>query len=129
MSILSDHGIAVSSSHNTAVCTRSGQNISAAVASGLLCIHEKHGGALQDAAESFYNAKYKNNLSPEEFVKYMKKKGKYIPGIGHAYKNSTTNIDKRIKILSEYINKFFENYDLVKYSRNVEKITLQKKKI
>ena len=74
MSILSDHGIAVSSSHNTAVCTRSGQNISAAVASGLLCIHEKHGGALQDAAESFYNAKYKNNLSPEEFVKYMKKK-------------------------------------------------------
>ena len=127
VSILSDHGVAVSSAHNTAVCTRSGQNISGAVASGLLCIHEKHGGALQNAAETFYKAKYINNISPQQFVTYMKNNKKYIPGIGHAYKNSTTNIDKRIELLTNFIYKNFNDYELVKYSKLVEKITLKKK--
>ena len=125
--LLADHGIAVSSAHNTAVCARSGQNISAAVSSGLLCIHDKHGGALQGAAETFYRAKYKDNISPLEFVELMKQQNKHIPGIGHAYKNSTTKKDTRIQILREYIDKNFPDKNLVDYAFQVEAITLQKK--
>ena len=125
--LLADHGIAVSSSHNTAVAARAGQNISAAVASGLLTIHERHGGALQDCAKIFFDAKYLNCMNPDIFVKHMKKIGKIIPGIGHAYKNSTTNKDYRLVILYDFIVKNFPNYDLVIYAKDVEKITLQKK--
>lgn len=125
--LLADHGIAVSSAHNTAVCSRAGQNISSSVASGLLCIHDKHGGAIQAAAKEFYNAKYKLKLSPYEFVEYMKNRNEYIPGIGHLYNNSTTNKDKRLEILMEFIKLEFPNYDLLLYAKEVEKITLKKK--
>jgi ATP citrate (pro-S)-lyase len=125
--LLADHGIAVSSSHNTAVAARAGQNISASVASGLLTVHEKHGGAMQDCAKEFYDAKYINSLTPDEFVKKMKNIGKVIPGIGHAYKNSNSNKDIRLEFLYDYIENNFMNYDLVKYAKEVENITLKKK--
>jgi ATP citrate (pro-S)-lyase len=127
ITMLADHGIAVSSAHNTAVCGRSGQNISSSVASGLLCISDKHGGALQNSAELFYDSYYIKKLDPLILVKNMKKENKYIPGIGHAYKNSTTNKDKRIDILLTYIKKNFINYELVNYAKKVESITLKKK--
>ena len=123
MTILADHGIAVSSAHNTAVCARSGQNISAAVASGLLCVHEKHGGALQDSAMTFFNGYYVEKLSASDLVKTIK----VIPGIGHMYKNNTNNKDKRLEYLMEFIDGHFPNTDLIKYAKKVEKITLQKK--
>lgn len=125
--LLADHGIAVSSSHNTAVAARAGQNISASVASGILTIHEKHGGAMQECAYQFYNAKYQEILEPNDFVNKMKKNGKIISGIGHAYKNSKTNKDIRLSILFDYIENKFPNYDLVKYAKEVESITLKKK--
>lgn len=127
MVLLADHGIAVSSAHNTAVCARAGQNISSSVASGLLCIHDKHGGAIQEAAELFYQAHYHDKLSPSEFVNRMKNKNKLIPGIGHAFKNSTTNKDKRIEIMMNFIYENFNNTDLIDFSKKVEEITLRKK--
>jgi len=127
ITLLADHGIAVSSAHNTAVCTRSGQNISASVASGLLCIHDKHGGAIQDAATTFYEAKYINKYSPNKFVQIMKQNNQYIPGIGHRYKNSTTRKDKRVELLINFIEHNFPYYELVKYAKKVEAITLKKK--
>jgi ATP citrate (pro-S)-lyase len=127
ITLLADHGIAVSSCHNTAVTARAGQNISASVASGILSIHDKHGGALQECAIEFYNAKYIQKVIPEDFVKNMKKNGKIIPGIGHAYKNSKTNKDIRLTILYDYIINNFPNYDLVLYAKDVETITLKKK--
>jgi ATP citrate (pro-S)-lyase len=127
ITLLADHGIAVSSSHNTAVAARAGQNISAAVASGILTIHDKHGGAMQECANEFFNAKYKKNFTAEIFVKEMKKNGKNIPGIGHAFKNSKTNKDARLTILFDYIKNNFLNYDLVEYAKEVENITLKKK--
>ena len=127
VTILADHGIAVSSAHNTAVCGRSGQNISSSVASGLLCISDKHGGALQHSAELFYDSFYIKKLEPSVLVKNMKNQNKYIPGIGHAYKNATTNKDKRIEILLTYVHNNFINCDLVHYAKEVECITLKKK--
>lgn len=127
IALLADHGIAVSSAHNTAVCARGGQNVSACVASGLLCIHDKHGGAVHDAARYFYSGKYEQKISPNEFVKYMKSNNITIPGIGHAYKNSTTNRDKRIEILINIIRSTFPNCDLLEFALEVEQITLEKK--
>jgi len=127
LTLIADHGVAVSSAHNTAVCARSGQNISSSVASGLLCIHDKHGGAIQAAAEEFYRGLYIDKLEPKGFVLDMKKKNQYIPGIGHKYKNSTTRIDKRLVILLKFIKDNFPNFDTVKYAKAVENETLKKK--
>jgi len=118
-----DHGIAVSSAHNTAVCARAGQNISSAVASGLLCIHDKHGGAIQNCAELFFDGFYIKKITPNELIKSTK----IIPGIGHMYKNNTTNKDKRIEYLWNFIKNKFPNTDLIDYAKQVEKITLTKK--
>ena len=124
---LADHTIAVSSAHNTAVCARSGQNISASVASGLLCIHDKHGGAIQNAAISFYKAFYIKKHSPNEYVLKMNTKNKYIPGIGHLNNNSTNNKDSRLEYLYEFVTSEFPNYDLLTYVKEIETITLRKK--
>lgn len=125
--LCADHGIAVSSAHNTAVCCRAGQNLSASVASGLLCIHEKHGGAMQNAAKEFYNSRYVIKEEPQTFINRMKSANRYIPGIGHMYKNATTRIDKRIVLLLGYIKQEFPDYELVNYAKAVEEITLRKK--
>jgi ATP citrate (pro-S)-lyase len=126
VAVLADHGVAVSSAHNTAVCTRSGQNMSAAVASGILCIHTKHGGAIQDAADAFFTAFYEQNLTAEEFVVNMKTRGMNIPGIGHLFHNNTDKRDDRIAILSAYKEKLGVN-GLVAYATEVERITTNKK--
>jgi ATP citrate (pro-S)-lyase len=127
ISLVADHGIAVSSAHNTAIATRSGASISSSVASGMLTINEKHGGAIHNSADTFYKAKYIEKLTPSQFVSSMKKANKYIPGIGHKYKNSTTRKDLRIQSLLKYINGHFPFKGLVSYALQVETITLRKK--
>lgn len=49
---------------------------------GLLTIGPRFGGAIDDAARYFKDAKDRN-LEPFQFVEGMKKKGIRVPGIGH----------------------------------------------
>ena len=51
------------------------------VASGLLTIGPRFGGAIDGAAEMFSNA-YDMGLTPIQFVEEMKAKGENIEGIG-----------------------------------------------
>jgi ATP citrate (pro-S)-lyase len=128
LTLLADHGIAVSSAHNTAVCTRAGQNMSAAVASGLLCIGNKHGGVIGEAAEVFYNAFFHQILSAHDFVVHRKKLGLLIPGIGHALHNNTDKKDDRIQIIQDWIISYApDQTPLLDYALAVEAITLRKK--
>lgn len=122
--IAADHGPCVSGAHNTIVAARAGKDLVSCVASGMLTIGPRFGGAIDDAARYFKDACDKG-LAPDEFVEGMKKQGKRIPGIGHRIK-SAKNPDKRVELLKEYAKKNFPSTKYLDYALEVENYTLQK---
>jgi ATP citrate (pro-S)-lyase len=63
----------VSGAHNTIVCARAGKDLVSSLASGLLTIGPRFGGALDGAAAQFSDA-FDRGLSPREFIDSMRKK-------------------------------------------------------
>ena len=84
--VTADHGPAVSGAHNTIVTARAGKDLVSSLASGLLTIGDRFGGALDGAAKQFSDA-YDSNMIPMEFVNSMRKQHKLIMGIGHKVKS------------------------------------------
>nr|AAQ75159.1 citrate lyase subunit 2 [Alvinella pompejana epibiont 7G3] len=122
---VADHGPAVSGAHNAKVTARAGKSVVESLVTGLLTIGPRFGGAIDGAAEYFKYAD-DNNLSPKEFLSYMKKKGIPIPGIGHRIK-SLKNPDLRVKGLMDYAKENFPATPLLDYARTVEALTTSKK--
>ena len=123
--IVADHGPCVSGAHNARVASRAGKDLVSSLASGLLTIGPRFGGAIDDAARYFRDAQNRG-LEPEEFVAEMKRKGINIPGIGHRIK-SVQNPDKRVEILKAYAREHFPSTPLLDYALRVEKVTTAKK--
>ena len=122
---VADHGPAVSGAHNAKVTARAGKSVVESLVTGLLTIGPRFGGAIDGAAEYFKYAD-DNNLTPAEFLGYMKKQGVPIPGIGHRIK-SLKNPDLRVKGLMDYAAEFFPATPLLDYARTVEALTTSKK--
>ena len=123
--VTADHGPAVSGAHNAIVAARAGKDLVSSVASGMLTIGPRFGGAIDGAAQMFSDA-YDRGLTPTQFVEEMKKKGENIQGIGHLIK-SVNNPDKRVTIMKEYAKKHFKTTPLLNYALEVEKVTTAKK--
>ena len=123
--LTADHGPAVSGAHNTIVAARAGKDLVSSLASGMLTIGERFGGALDGAAEQF-TAAYDQSLTPADFVESMRKQHKLIMGIGHRIK-SRTNPDLRVTILKEFARKNFPTTPLLDYALQVENLTTAKK--
>jgi len=123
--LTADHGPAVSGAHNTIVTARAGKDLVSSLASGLLTIGDRFGGALDSAAEMFATA-FDQGLSPADFVESMRKQHRLIPGIGHRVK-SRTNPDLRVTILAEFARTRFPATPLLEYALRVEAITTCKK--
>lgn len=123
--LTADHGPAVSGAHNTIVTARAGKDLVSSLASGLLTIGDRFGGALDGAAEQF-SAAFDQGLSPADFVQSMRKQHRLILGIGHKIK-SRTNPDLRVSILVEFARKHFPACNLLDYALKVEDITTAKK--
>jgi ATP-citrate lyase alpha-subunit len=122
---VADHGPCVSGAHNAIVAARAGKDVMSSLASGLLTIGPRFGGAIDGAATYFKDA-YDRGLEPLEFVKEMKKKGINIPGIGHAIK-STKNPDRRVVSLKKFAKENFNSTPLLDYALKVEELTTSKK--
>ena len=122
--IAADHGPCVSGAHNAIVASRAGKDLVSSVASGMLTIGPRFGGAIDGAAKYFKDA-YDRGLSPDEFVAEMKAKNIRIPGIGHRVK-SVKNPDKRVELLKEYAKKNFPETKYLDYALKVEHETLKK---
>ena len=92
--VTADHGPAVSGAHNTIVTARAGKDLISSLASGILTIGDRFGGALDGAAKMFTEA-YDSNMIPMEFVNSMRKQHKLIMGIGHKVKSvcNTSTLD------------------------------------
>ena len=123
--LTADHGPAVSGAHNAIVAARAGKDIISCLASGILTIGPRFGGAIDGAAQNFKRA-YEAGLTPDQFIKEMKAKGINIPGIGHKVK-SVNNPDMRVTNLKAFVMKNFKEHKLLDYALEVEKITTQKK--
>jgi len=122
---VADHGPAVSGAHNARVAARAGKDLVSALASGLLTIGPRFGGAIDGAAHWFKWAK-EQGLAPDEFVERMKREGRLIPGIGHRIK-SVRNPDKRVELLKGYARERFPKTELLDYALEVEKVTTSKR--
>jgi ATP-citrate lyase alpha-subunit len=124
--LTSDHGPAVSGAHNAIVTARAGKDLMSSLATGILAIGPRFGGAISDAAKYIKLAREKN-MTPLEFVDYMKNVvGINIPGIGHRIK-SVQNPDVRVKLLKEFVLNNFEKHPFLDYALEVEKITTSKR--
>ncbi len=123
--VTADHGPAVSAAHNTIVAARAGKDLMSSVASGMLTVGPRFGGAIDGAAQMFSDA-YDRGLTPAQFVEEMKQKGENIQGIGHLIK-SVNNPDMRVTIMKEYAKKHFKTTLLLDYALEVEKVTTAKK--
>ena len=122
---VADHGPAVSGAHNAKVTARAGKSVVESLVTGLLTIGPRFGGAIDGAAKYFKYA-YDNNMTPAEFLNYMKKQGIPIPGIGHRIK-SVRNPDKRVEGLKKFAAEHFPSTPLLEYALEVEKLTTSKK--
>ena len=122
---VADHGPAVSGAHNAKVTARAGKSVVESLVTGLLTIGPRFGGAIDGAAKYFKYAD-DNNLTPKEFISYMKKQGIPIPGIGHRIK-SLKNPDLRVKGLMDFAKENFPATPLLDYAREVELLTTSKK--
>jgi len=123
--LTADHGPAVSGAMNTIIATRAGKDLISSLASGLLTIGSRFGGALDEAAAMFSNAR-DTGLTPREFVDNSRKANKLISGIGHKIK-SVNNPDLRVELVKEYVIKHFPSHSLLDYALGVEKVTTAKK--
>jgi ATP citrate (pro-S)-lyase len=123
--LTADHGPAVSGAMNTIVASRAGKDLISSLASGLLTIGSRFGGALDEAASMFSDAR-DTGLTPREFVDKSRKANKLISGIGHKIK-SVNNPDLRVELVKEYAHKHFPSHSLLDYALAVEKVTTSKK--
>jgi ATP-citrate lyase alpha-subunit len=122
---VADHGPAVSGAHNAKVTARAGKDVISSLIAGLLTIGPRFGGAIDGAAKYFKYA-YDNELSPKDFLGYMKKEGVPIPGIGHRIK-SVRNPDLRVSGLKKFAAENFPSTPLLDYALTVEELTTSKK--
>jgi succinyl-CoA synthetase alpha subunit len=125
LTVTADHGPAVSGAHNAIVAARAGKDLVSCVASGMLTIGPRFGGAIDDAARCFKRAKDAGR-SPSEFVSDMKKKNLLISGIGHLL-YSVQKPDTRVRLLTKFAHENFRSSEYLDYALEVEKITTKKK--
>lgn len=124
--LTADHGPAVSGAHNAIITARAGKDLMSAVASGILTIGPRFGGAISDAAKYIREALQKG-MNPQEFMGYMKDVVKInIPGIGHRIK-SVQNPDVRVQLLKDFVFKNFKKHPHLDFALEVEKLTTTKR--
>lgn len=115
LTICADHGPAVSGGINTIITTRAGKDLVSSLCSGLLTVGPRFRGAIGDASYEFFTA-VQQGISPEDFVKNMKKQERAIPGIGHRIKTKD-NPDVRVQLLDTYSQKNFSSNRYTTYAR------------
>lgn len=94
---LIDHGPHVSGAVTTMITARAGRDMGTAVASGILTIGERFGGAMNNAATVWFEA-VSRGTAPIDLVNEYSRKRDLIPGIGHK-KYSVYKPDPRVATL------------------------------
>lgn len=119
-----DHGPYVSGAVNTMITARAGRDLVSSLASGLLTIGPRFGGAVNEAARNWLEGAL-SGKSPNEFVEEFASKKVYIQGIGHK-KYRIDLPDPRVTELKKFEDGL-NSKKFLSYALEVEKITTSKK--
>lgn len=122
LKLLVDHGPQVSGAVNTMITARAGRDLASSLASGILTIGSRFGGAINQSAQNWLNA-VSDKEAPADFVEGFARSGQYVSGIGHKKYRSDIP-DPRVTAL---IGKYNADGPYLKFARQVEQITLSKK--
>ncbi|HEX4662240.1 MAG TPA: citrate/2-methylcitrate synthase, partial [Candidatus Saccharimonadales bacterium] len=117
--LLVDHGPYVSGAMNTIVSARAGKDLVSSLATGILTIGPRFGGAINGAADAWLKGVGDGQM-PKDFVTTWPG---IIPGIGHK-KYRIDVPDPRVAALSEFAPTTHRYLD---FARGVEAITTDKK--
>ncbi len=122
-SLLIDHGGAVSGAVNTMITARAGKDMVSSLASGLLTIGPRFGGAINEGAKNWVAGRA-SGMSAKEYVEAETKAGRLILGIGH--KKYRVGIpDPRVAALSQFAT-LLKNHPHYDFARAVEEVTTAK---
>jgi ATP citrate (pro-S)-lyase len=122
---LIDHGPHVSGAVNTMITARAGRDMGASVASGILTIGDRFGGAINNAAKVWHES-VSHGTSPLDLVSSYSKNRDYIPGIGHK-KYSIYKPDPRVKLLLEHGKSVLSNAKHTQFAEEVARETSKKR--
>lgn len=121
--LLVDHGPYVSGAVNTIISARAGKDLASSLATGLLTIGPRFGGAINAAAGCWLQGV--SSMTPHEFVDSLAIHGGIIPGIGHK-KYRLDLPDPRVHALCN-LAPDTKNSKYLNFARGVEAITTTKK--
>ncbi len=121
--LLVDHGPYVSGAVNTMISARAGRDLVSSLASGLLTIGPRFGGAVNDSAKIWFES-LESGLAPAQVVESFAKQKKYIAGIGHK-KYRLDQPDPRVALLLKNLGKMPTPH--LDFARKIEKLTTAKK--
>ncbi len=124
MKLLVDHGPYVSGAINTMIAARAGKDLVSSLASGLLTIGPRFGGAINQAADHWIEGVTKN-IDPNDYVESIAKQKKRISGIGHR-KYRTDMPDPRVGVILEF-TRMLKKSPHATFAKNIEKVTSAKK--
>jgi ATP citrate (pro-S)-lyase len=121
--MLIDHGGNVSGAVNTMITARAGRDLVSSLASGILTIGPRFGGAVSDAAGTWIEG-VASGKKAADFVEVRTKGGSILSGIGHR-KYRVGIPDPRVAALSQFATllKQHPHYD---FARAVEEVTTGK---
>ncbi|MDP3948938.1 MAG: citrate/2-methylcitrate synthase [bacterium] len=121
--LLIDHGGEVSGAVNTMITARAGKDLVSSLASGLLTIGPRFGGAVNAAAKVWLDG-VSGKRNPAEMVESKTKAGELVPGIGHL-KYRVGLPDPRVESLSGFAG-LLKKHNYYDFAREVEKVTTAK---
>jgi ATP citrate (pro-S)-lyase len=121
--LLIDHGGNVSGAVNTMITARAGRDLVSSLASGILTIGPRFGGAVTEAARTWIDG-VSSGMHAAAFVEARTKGGAVLSGIGHR-KYRIGIPDPRVATLAQFATllKKHPHYD---FARSVEEVTTGK---
>lgn len=122
--LLVDHGPYVSGAVNTIITARAGRDLESALATGLLTIGPRFGGAINQAAVNWLKG-VSNEVAAPDFVEEFAARKEYIPGIGHR-KYRVDLPDPRVQHLLQFSDTLSQKR-FTTFAKAVEKVTVAKK--
>ncbi len=122
---LIDHGPHVSGAANTIITTRAGRDMVSSLATGILTIGDRFGGAMNNAATLWYES-VKAKLTPADVVANASKKREHIQGIGHL-KYNIYRPDARVAALLAQADLDLTAKTYSTFAQSIAELTTKKK--
>jgi ATP citrate (pro-S)-lyase len=107
------------------ITARAGRDLPSSLATGLLTIGDRFGGAINNSAKVWYEA-VRSGTAVESLLEDFKKRSQYVPGIGHK-KYTLYRPDPRVHTLTTFAKKNLTHLTHLTFAEAVAKRTTEKK--